>query len=796
MDPLQPFGIGPWRADPRLAVISRADSSVRLVPKSMELLCYLARRAGVVVSSEEIEKSVWPNVIVTPSSVYQAIADLRRALGDDKHQPAFIETVPRKGYRLIAAVVWEGPVARRATDVTHTSANATPVRADAPADVPVATPVDAPAPAVIVARGRRRPNVTMVAGLAALTTALGALAFLLWRSSPVTVAANEPRSIAVLPVADFSEDSSQGHFADGLTDEMLNTLSQIPGLRVTARTSVFAFKDRGADVRAIGKALGTRYVLEGSVRRGNGRVRVTAQLIDAYNGYHIWSKTYDRPLNDVLDVQEEIARAVAASLQVTLNGEALSRIAGRRTPNVDAYDLYLLGRHYQLLRNPGGTAKAIEYQQQAIASDPGFALAYAGLADAHMGTFYYSNRPLNDVRDAMVPLLAKGLELNPKLPELYAARALLRTQQFDLANAEQDLKRAIELNPSYAEAYVRLGAAYEYDGRPGEALEAFAHAATLDPLHFTLHVRRCLALQNLGRYAEATAACNRALELDAKLPNAYWARGLIALSSGNYDAAIAGYRDAIARAPQRVDLLGQLAWLYLDVGLPQRAAAQFKNGVAVTGAGLNYGYLSEGRYFIATNDMPELRRRLALPSLEGAADTDLQLDMALLELVSGNSVAARRYCDRATQASDFNYRPLFDVWQTRWGMSDVLTLAQCARASNHESDAKRYLADLSDYLDRLERNGQVWHGLRYLRADVRALQGMPREAMVELEAATRLGWRRSWWPRHDPSLASLRGTAPFERWLNSLDASNEVVRVRMQSAEVPALASKNTAPLR
>lgn len=775
MESRPPFRVGPWRADPALDLISQGDSSVKLVPKTMDVLCHLAQRAGEVVSQEEIEHTVWRQVVVTPSSVYQAIADLRRALGDDKHRPTYIATVPRKGYRLIAPVVWgEREVAEPAR------------RIEQPADESRA-PVVAPATA---AAGRTAPRwltARAIAGIVALVAGVAVLGIVVARrfeTGPVGPT-TDPRSIAVLPVADFSEEGNQGHFADGLTEEMLNTLAQIPQLRVTARTSVFVFKNRNEDVRAIGRALGTRYVLEGSVRRSAERVRVTAQLVDTSNGYHVWSKTYDRPMGDVLQVQEDIARSVAASLQVTLSSESLARIAARRSVNVDAYELYLLGRHYQLQRSPDAIAKAVDYQQQAIASDPGFALAYAGLADARMGTYYYSNQPFNEVRKSIEPLLEKGLELNSNLPELYAARALLHTQEFDLAHAEQDLKRAIELNPNYAEAYVRLGATYEYDGRPREALASFARAAELDPLHFILHTRRCLALQNLGRYDEATSACNRAIELDPGAPNAYWARGLIALSAGRYEAAIQGYREALERAPQRVDLLGQLGWLYLDIGLPRQAESTFGRALAVSGPGPNYAYLSSARSFVAAGDNAGLRKQLSLDSLAGPAEADMLLDIAVLEIVSGAAADARHYCERATHASDFDYQRLFDVWNTRWGTSDVLTLAECARAAGNEAEAKRYLADLSAYLDRLERNGQLWHGLRYLRADVLAMQGKPDEAMNELQAATRLGWHRVWWPRSDPALATLRGTPRFDHWLNSLEATNKEVQPRVLSAEAP-----------
>jgi tetratricopeptide (TPR) repeat protein len=360
---------------------------------------------------------------------------------------------------------------------------------------------------------------------------------------------------------------------------------------------------------------------------------------------------------------------------------------------------------------------------------------------------------------------------------------VLRTEQRQLESAEQDLKRAIALNPNYADAYVRLGASYEYAGRPRDALSAYSKAQELDPLHFILHTRRCLTFQNLGRYAEAAAACNRAIELERTPPNAYWARGLIALSSGNLPDAITGYREALARSPNRVDLLGQLGWLYLDVGLPDQAATQFDQAVALAGVGPNFAYLTQTRLFLATRNIEALREHLAPPNATRDADAESLLDVARLEFATGRVNEARDYYERALKASDYDYERLFKVWQTRWGLSDVLTLALGSEAAGDRARAARYLDDLSAYLDKLERNGQVWHGLHYLRADVRAMQGRTDDAFAELEKAQRLGWHRTWWAQFDPSLASIRSDPRFDAWLRSVNASNEPLRAQVLSAE-------------
>ena len=761
-----PFMLGDWRIDPQADVISRADSSVKLVPKTMEVLGYLVQRAGEVVSQEDIEAAVWRDLVVTPSSVYQAIGDLRRALGDDKREPQYIATIPRKGYRLIAPVRSTGDDADRSA----TQAN--------------------PADAGPAQWTTRRKALLIAAPIAAAVVVIATTLTWMHRdAAPASGAEAQAPSIAVLPIADFSDDGGESHFADGLTEELLNALAQVPGLRVTARTSSFAFKNRDEDVRAIGKTLGARYLLEGSVRRGNGRLRVVAQLIDTQDGYHLWSKTFDRAVGDVLSVQEEVSQAVAESLKLTLSGRSLLHIKARQPASVEAHELYLLGRHYQLQRNPDAIAKAISYHEQAIAADPRFALAYAGLADAHMATYYYSNAELARLATIIEPLVTKGLALNPDLPELHAARAVLRTEQWRLDDAERDLRRAIELNPSLGDAYVRLGAAYEYDGRPRDGLDAYTRATELDPLHYVLHVRRCLTLQNLGRYEDAGAACDSAVRLQPDLPNAHWARGLLALSRGDMQQAVVGYRAALERAPSRVDLLEQLGSVYLDMGLLDEAAQTLDRAAAIVGALPNPAALARGRKFIAADDLNGLRGLLDDRALHTAASSDLLLQLALLELTAGRTDAAQQYAQRAANAANYAYPRLMEVWDTRWGHSGVMTLALLARAAGDGGAAAQHLATLAAYLDTLERNGHVWFGLHYLRAEIFAQQGRTERALTELERAAALGWRSTWWARHDPAFAPLRNVEGFAAVLESVDRSNEAMRAKYLSSAAAAPSS-------
>lgn len=770
----RPFRVGGWHVQPALDTIARDGTTTKLVPKTMQVLAYLAQRAGEVVTQDDIEKSVWPNVIVTPSSVYQAIADLRRALGDDRRDPTYISTVPRKGYRLIATVTWspaDSTQQRAVTETVEISAYPAPVL---PLEAPASTPSQPP-----TTWTKRASALRIGAMLGSIAIAVLALAFAWPRLlghgeiGPAAVSA-EDLSIAVLPVTDMSAQSSEAHFADGLTEELLNTLAQIPGLKVTARTSAFAFKGRNEDVRSIGKALSARYILESSVRRDRSLVRVTAQLIDSRDGYHLWSKAYDRPVGDVLRVQEEIAHAVASSLRITLSRESAAGLAARQPQAADALDLYLLGRHYQRRRTPESVVTAIEHQHRAVAADPTFALAYAGLADAYTMSFYFNKRTLAETVALVEPLIEAGLRLNSNLPELYTARSLVRSETGQHALAQQDLEKAIALNPNYADAHYRLGIAYEYDGRSRDALRALSKAAELDPLRPSLHVRRCLVLQYLGLYGEARAACGRASELAPDEPDAYWTAGLITVPSGQLDLTIEGYRKALQLAPQRIDLLEEVSWLYLDAGRPLEAKVAMDAAVAVQGgSAAGSAYLERARWILAEesrDDPQRLRKYLAASALAESNEPDKLIDFALLCLVAGQPERASIATQRAVHSTSFNLAQLRNVWDARWGRSHLLTLALTARATGDTAAERRYIDNLAEFLDHLERNGHLWHGLHYLRANVHALQGRSDAALGELKKAEQLGWRRAWWARHDPALAPLRGNSRFESWLRSLEA--------------------------
>jgi TolB-like protein/DNA-binding winged helix-turn-helix (wHTH) protein/Flp pilus assembly protein TadD len=753
---LESFRVGDWVVEPARDVLQRGDEAIKLEPRTMRVLAYLAERPLQVVSQTELEQSVWAGVVVTSQSVYQSIAQLRRVFGDTPRQPRYIETIQRKGYRLIA------PVAPATQPPEPGGA------AELPAAVPGTTPMAPPAPPVAEVRagGTRRKRL-LAGGLSLLfLVVLGTVALLHGRAQP----AGELASIAVLPFADLSAKSDNAAFCDGLTEELMSRLGQLTELRVTARNSAFEFRGHGSDVQEIGTRLGVSHVLHGSVRRTGERVRVIAALVDAKSGFQLWTQTFDGSMGEILSVQEEIARDVAEALEIRLSDAAAERIKRVPTANVGAYELYLLGRYSQRQRTPEALDKAVAYQREAIAQDPRFALAYAGLADAYMAGFYYMNRSLEDTAALVEPQVAKAIALDPSLGAGYQARAVLRTEQSRLDEAIADLERAIELEPNDTEALVRLGGAHEYRAEPREAIKAYDQAAQLDPLHLVLIVRRCLALQNLGRYADAESACQRGIELGPSVPNAYWAHGLNALAQGDLRGAIAGYKAALERAPARTDLLSQLGWLWLDAGDPAQASRAFDASVTHQSGSHTHVELERARLVVATGAPADLGTYLRGVDLTGTPEQIDLIDAALLTLLAGDIHTAAALVERAHVSQDGPSALSEGVWETRWGRSQFMTLALVSRANGDDAAAERYLKALEQWLDRVENQGHVWHGADYLRASIAAMRGQNTQALRSLERAIERGWRRPWWMRVDPALRGLRGEPHFVQLLQRTEA--------------------------
>jgi TolB-like protein/DNA-binding winged helix-turn-helix (wHTH) protein len=733
-----PLRIGDWLVDPGTDTISQGNETQKLEPRTTRLLLLLAQSQGTVVSVDRMLAEVWPGIIVSPASVYQAVSRLRRLLRDTDPTPTYIATVPRKGYRLVAPV--------------------RPVEEESPADHGTA-----------VATQHRK----LLAGIAGLfLVAVIALVIGLTHFGGQVPSVAEATSIVVLPFIDMTAEKRDQAFCDGLTEELSNWLAQIPSLRVVARTSAFAYRGKEIDVRTIGHELGTTHVLEGSLRRSGNLLRVTAQLVSASDGYHIWSATFDRTMDDVVKVQEEIARSVADNLEIRLTDRVAQGLAAREGGKPKAYQLYLLAQHYQQQLTRESNNRAIELYEQALALDDHFALAYAELAHAYINQSYLNGLAVQDVAGKAEPLLAAAMRLNPNLPELYTSRGGLRSDQGRYEEALRDLRHAIELNPNDSQALSEMGYVYITNSRARDALASYSAAAILDPLDFNLHARRCIALADMGRFDEADAACAHTRALAPAASWGYVASSWLESARGRIDAALKWNAVALNASPDEFELYDDRSNLLLTLGLPAqareileraRAAGVSDEAVAVRLAEVSY-YESGPAAALA---------QMQVGHFDSSNRADILLRAARLHSLLGDAPATKQLLQKALAAPDLSRATLDHPWYLREGESYGLVLALAESRLGDRRSAEQQLDILLAALERMKQAGVERYGVYELRAAVLAMRGDADGAMVALGHAAELGWRGVMQAMHDPALDSLQSRADFQALLERLRAQNQ-----------------------
>jgi serine/threonine protein kinase/tetratricopeptide (TPR) repeat protein len=351
-------------------------------------------------------------------------------------------------------------------------------------------------------------------------------------------------SIAVLPFTNLSADPEQEYFCDGMAEEIINALAHIEGLRVVARTSCFAFKGKHEDIREIGRKLNVDHVLEGSIRKAGNRIRITGQLIKIADGFHLWSDRFDRDLEDIFEVQDEISQAIAERLQVELLGDEKQAPARRPTENLEAYNLYLKGRYLWNRRVKSDLLKSVEYFEQAIQCDPTFALGYAGLADAHLVLADYDSPKRPERLKLAGEFSLTAIEMDESLAEPHATLASVKYYEWKWSEAEAEFKRAIELNPHYPTAHHWYGLYLIGMRRLDQAGNHFALARELDPLSPALIMAQAVYFYTARQYDQAIATCREGAEL-SQTPGFWVIMGWSLIEMGNHQGAIEQLNQAI-----------------------------------------------------------------------------------------------------------------------------------------------------------------------------------------------------------------------------------------------------------
>jgi TolB-like protein/DNA-binding winged helix-turn-helix (wHTH) protein len=543
-----------FRLDVANQCLWRGQERVPIPPKAYDVLRYLVENPGRLVTPDELLEKLWPETYVNPEVLRKYILDIRKILGDRPDKPEFIETVTKRGYRFIAPVIDE---------------TASP-RADLPTQKELAGET--------AARTRYLLKLAIIPILAVVVATAAADHFWLARRK-TTHSSSNGNSIAVLPFADLSPAKDQEYFSDGLSEQLINDLAKVSRLKVVGRSSAFQFRGKNEDLRDVGQKLGVANVLEGSVRREGSHVRITAELIKADDGFQLWSQTYDREINDIFAVQDDIALAATAALQLKLLGSNGQPVASTpRSANPEAYQAYLQANYF-LGRGTSkeDVGKALAYADTAIKLDEKYAPAWALRASvqnmmAEIGVIDVTEGFRKARDDA-----ERAIALDPASASGYLA--LARTQiyhDWDWDTANTCLTKAAALEPGSSEVFRVRSYLSRVLGNLDQALKLYEQAVALDPLRANSHLGLGYLLYMAGRYDEAQAEMQKALDLNPQAAFAHGNLGKILIAKGKPQQALA----EMEKEPTDWEKLTDLVLVYHALGREQDSNAALAELIA------------------------------------------------------------------------------------------------------------------------------------------------------------------------------------------------------------------------
>lgn len=752
-------------------LVSGQGKLQRVPPRAMEVLLCLAREPGQLVSRRRLREMVWGRNPVSDDALTRCVRELRQLLGDVAEDPRFIQTIPGRGYRLIpeprpinrmeseypedrGAGVAPGVglfaelrrrkvfrvgasyavVAWLVLQVADVVLDALPLPEGSMTFLIVALAMGFPVSLVLAwvfeltpqgvkldatagepgATGGAQgvhPMVYAVGAVSAL--AVGMLAYLLTSGSQGNVASAPPQeSIAVLPFVNMSDSAQNEYFSDGLTEEILNVLARISELQVASRTSAFYFKGKDLEITDIASRLSVRYVLEGSVRLSGATMRVTAQLIDGENGFHLWSETYDRSSKDIFAVQSDIAQQVARNLKLVLSSASRNALARPPTDNYEAYDFYLRGRDY--LRRPqaeDNLENALRMFDQAVTLDPAFALAQAGICETRLLQYRRNTEP-----------------------------ALFE-------QAERACHRALTRGRDSVEVLVALGTLHQVSGQLDAALEEFDRAIAAQPRFAAAHMGRADVLDLAGRTGEAEAGYKEAIEIDRGYWEGFQALGNFYFENGRYAEAVQQYQEVIRRTPDNASAFNNVGAAYFLMGDFQSAAEIWLKSLEILPSMSAYSNVGTMYYYLG-------RFEDAIRMFQKAVDLAPErylfrggLADAMIQLPSRHSEALQAY-RKAAELVD-------QALRINPGDADAMAEGARYRAALGEHERAAQLIDAASAVD----PGSYY--LYYNKAQVQIAAGELALAEESLMRAVELGFQRDLLAV-DAAFAVLRGRPRFE----------------------------------
>ena len=564
------YEFGSFRLDTAQRLLTHGSEPVGLPPKAFDTLVLLVQNSGRVIQKKELMDALWPDTFVEEANLTQNVFLLRKALGDEAD---YIKTVPRIGYRFQAAVreltggdltvVNAGRARQRV--VVHEEVHEEIVEHDETPSVVSDIPVSSG-----TATSRRIPKAFFIIAAVSLVATISAGGWLIIRVRNARVASSAATqaidSIAVLPFSNQSGDTDSEYLSDGIAESLINSLTQLKGLRVVPRSTVFRYRDRIADPQTVGRELKVRAVVVGRVLRRRDTLSVQTELIDVDRDSQLWGEQYNRNVSDLLAIQESIAREISQRLRLQLSATDRQVLARGSTTNAQAYDLYLKGMHFTFKFTKDGFAKGADFFNQAIAVDPSYALAYNGLA------FNYINStdwllPPNEGGPKARKAAEQALAIDEQLADSHCSRALIADwYDWDWARAEREFKRGIELNPNEQrcrEFYSWLLGAL---GRHSEAIAEAKQAVQIDPVSAEAAFTLGSVFVFAGQYDQAIEQLRSSVELDQSYWFAHDFLGRAYLARGDLDKAIEEYQRALQLDDSNTESWSNLAHAYGRAG--------------------------------------------------------------------------------------------------------------------------------------------------------------------------------------------------------------------------------------
>jgi TolB-like protein/DNA-binding winged helix-turn-helix (wHTH) protein/Flp pilus assembly protein TadD len=577
------FGI--FEADLRTGELRKRGARIRLQEQPFQVLAVLLTKPGELVTRDELRSRLWTadTFVDFEHGLNKTINKIREALGDSAENPRFVETVPRRGYRFIA-------------DVAVVDLESVPPEVHAPSTVGDPLTADHREPPEVneqttAPKGRGWQRTLTMAGCGLALASVLLVGWLIQsRGASPTI-----RSLAVLPLENLSGDPSQEYFADGMTDQLIASLGQISALRVISRTSVMGYKGARKPLPQIARELSVDAVIEGTIIRSGGRVRITAQLIEAAVDKHLWAQSYDGDVRDTLALQSRVARAIAEEIRVNVQPKEQAALKNVTAVNPDAYEAYLKGRYFWNKRTVDGLNKARDYFDEAVAKAPDYGPAYSGLADTYalLGDWQYGVIASKEALPAAKAAAIKAVALDNTLGEAHTSLGfVLSGFDWDWTSAEKEFRRAIDLTPGYATAHHWYAWHLSLMGRHGEAIAEMRRARSLDPLSLIINADLAEILLIAHFYDESAQQSRKTIDMDPDFALAHNQLAEAYLQKHLRDDAITEFQKAVQLSDGSPICTANLARAYvlsgrsadakqLLTGLKQRSNAAYSNAAEI-----------------------------------------------------------------------------------------------------------------------------------------------------------------------------------------------------------------------